>query len=63
MKTKKVEKPVAAHFNLPRHSMDDLTIMVIEKIWREDVQLRRRRESYRIHHLRSVAPEGMNLED
>ena len=63
VKTKKTEKPVAAHFNLPRHSMDDLTIMVIEKIWREDVQLRRRRESYWIHHLRSVAPEGMNLED
>ena len=63
VKTKKMEKPVAAHFNLPGHSMEELTIMVIEKIWREDVQLRRRRESYWIHHLRSVAPEGMNLED
>jgi len=31
-----MEKPVAAHFNLPGHSMEDLTIMVIEKIWRED---------------------------
>ena len=63
VKTKKMEKPVAAHFNLPGHSMEDLTIMVFEKIWREDVQLRRRRESYWIHHLRSVVPEGMNLED
>ena len=64
VKTKKMEKPVAAHFNLPGHSMEDLTIMVIEKIWREDTQLRRRRETYWIHHLRSMAPEVMmNLED
>ena len=40
VKTKKMEKPVAAHFNLPGHSMEDLTIVVIEKIWKEDVQLR-----------------------
>ena len=42
--------------------MEDLTIMVIEKIRKDDVQLRRRRESYWIHHLRSMAPEGLNLD-
>ena len=40
VKTRKMEKPVAAHFNLPGHSMGDLVIMVIEKIWRENTQLR-----------------------
>lgn len=35
------------------HSMEELIIMVIEKIWTEDTQLRRR-ESYWIHQLRSM---------
>ena len=36
-----MENPVAAHFNLPEHSMEDLTIIVIEKTWTEDVKLRK----------------------
>ena len=30
--TKKLEKPVAAHFNQPDHSLKDLQVMGIEKI-------------------------------
>ena len=41
IKTRKMENPVAAHFNLPEHSMEDLTIIVIEKTWTEDVKLRK----------------------
>ena len=59
---KRLEKPVAHHFNLPGHSLGDLTITVIEKIHHPDVQLRRRCESYWIHHLKSLAPGGLNLE-
>ena len=62
IRTNKTEKPVAEHFNLPGHYMENLTIMVIEKIRKDDVQLRRRRESYWIHHLRSMAPEDLNLD-
>ena len=48
---KRLVKPVAAHFNTPGHSTDDLSIMVIEKIKNEDPDLRKKRESYWIHHL------------
>ena len=32
----RINKPVARHFNLSDHSIDDLTIMVIKKIHREE---------------------------
>ena len=32
IKTKKLDKPVAAHFNQPDHSFEDLRVMGIEKI-------------------------------
>ena len=50
-----MEKPVAAHFNLAGHSMQDLKIMVIEKIDRENVRYKRAKESYWIDTLRSMA--------
>ena len=61
-KTQKSE--VAKHFNLRGHSMDDLTIMVIEKIPEGDVQTRRGRETHErkwIRTLRTLHPCGMNL--
>ena len=36
IRNKKLEKPVAAHFNTPGHSIDDLSIMVIERMKNED---------------------------
>ena len=56
------EKPVAGHFNSPGHSLDDLRIAVLEVMTSFDVSLRRRRESYWIKQLRSLHPEGMNLD-
>jgi len=32
IRTGKIEKPVAAHFNLPDHSLQDLQVMRVEKI-------------------------------
>ena len=61
---KKVQKPVAKHFNQRGHSMEDLTIMVIEKIPAGDVQTRRGREKHErkwIGTLCTLAPRGMNL--
>ena len=37
------DKPVASHFNLSIHSLMDLSIMVIEKIYREDTRFRKRK--------------------
>ena len=50
----KLEKTVAAHFNTPGHSTDDLSIMVIEKMKNEDPDLRKKRENYWIDHLQSL---------
>ena len=57
----KIQKPVAKHFNRRGHSMEDLTIMVIEKLRNNDIQFRRRRERFWIDKLGCMAPEGMNL--
>ena len=57
-----IEKPVAAHFNSVGHPMEDLQSMIAEKIHRENVVHRRRKESYWINILRSMAPDGMNLD-
>ena len=58
---KRTEKPVARHFNLVDHSINDLTIMVIETIHMEDTEYRQRKESYWIEMIRSLAPDGLNL--
>ena len=60
IKHHRTEKPVARHFNLSDHSIDDLSIMVIEKIHREDVEYRRRKESHWITTIRSMRPDGLN---
>ena len=56
----RTRKPVPAHFKLPRHSMEDLTIMIIEKVATNDDQTRRTRQRYWINELRSMAPGGIN---
>ena len=61
--TQKTDKPVAAHFNLPDHTLDDLQVMGIKKIHNNDTEWRKHRESYWIFTLDTLAPTGMNLED
>ena len=63
--TKKLDKPVAAHFNQPNHSYEDLRVIVIEKIEDRNNSRKRRklRERYRIFELRTLMPEGLNIED
>ena len=43
-------------YSQPGHSMDNLTIMCIEKIRKNDPHLRGRRESYWIYTLHTLAP-------
>ena len=61
IRTRKIEKLVAAHFTQPDHSLEDLQIMGIEKIYREDATLRKLHESYWISTLGTMA--GMNIDD
>ena len=64
IRTGKTEKPVAAHFTLPDHSVDDLEVMGIEKIREGDTtQWRKLREKYWIFNLKTLTPSGLNLED
>ena len=42
-----VERPVSRHFILPGHSLQDLSIMVIEKIHRDDTDFRSGKETHR----------------
>ena len=63
--TKKLDKPVAAHFNQPDHSLEDLRVMGIEKIedYNNTRKRRKLRERYWIFELRMLTPEGLNIED
>ena len=56
----RLDRPVAHHFNQPHHSLKDLTIMVIEKIYRDDAQLRKQKESYWIDTIKTLSPNGLN---
>ena len=58
------DKPVAVHFHTPGHTFEDLTVMVIEQIYMYSAvtEQRKIRESYWIHTLRLVAPQGLNLD-
>ena len=62
--TKKLDKPVAAHFNQPNHSHEDLRVMGIEKIEDHNSRKRRKlREQYWVFELSTLTPEGLNIED
>ena len=61
IKHKRIEKPVAKHFNQVDHSINDLAIMVIEMIHKDDTEYRRRKESHWIETIRSLTPDGLNL--
>ena len=45
IKNRRLEKSVAKHFNFVGHSLDDLSIFIVEKIHREDASFRKAKES------------------
>ena len=55
------DKPVAEHFNTTGHSFEDLTVMVIEQIMADSAR-RKQRESFWIYTLRTLTPDGLNLD-
>ena len=63
IRTKRLEKPVAAHFSQPDHSAVDLEVRGIEKIHRDNMQWRKQRESYWIFELKTLIPCGLNLDE
>ena len=62
IRTKKTEKPVAAHFCQPDHSVKDLEVRGLK---RSIIPARsgEEKESFWIFTLRTLAPDGMNLNE
>ena len=54
------ESPVAAHFTSEGHTETDLSVMIIDRCWKEDTILRKIRESRWIRTLETSWPSGMN---
>ena len=63
IRTRKTEKPVAAHFCQLEHIMEDLEVRGIEKIHRNSKKWRKERESYWIFTTRTLSPHGLNLDE
>ena len=55
------ESPVATHFNTTGYTVADLTVLIINRLQRNDTTLRGTRESRYIKTLDSLWPRGMNL--
>ena len=63
VKLKRMEKPVAAHFNSTDHTIAaDMQIIAIERGRKDNPRLRRLRESHWIIVLKTMQPSGMNLD-
>ena len=62
IKHQHLEKTVATRFNSEGHSLEDLSIFVIEQIHGEKANFRKAKESDWIRTLRSLVPGGLNLD-
>ena len=60
---KGLDLPVAKHFNRPKHTLNDMKVMPIEKIKNDDKNKRKQREAFWIYELRTLSPEGVNVLD
>ena len=61
IKTKKVEQPVANHFNLPRHSTDNLRVIAIDQNSSWNNRSRKQKEHFWIGMLQTMTPSGLNI--
>jgi len=52
---------VTRHFNQSGHGVEDMRCVGLEQVRVKDTVYRRRRESFWIHKLRCVHPEGLNI--
>ena len=56
---KKINQATGAHFNLPGHSIDNLTVTIVEKVKKPDAEYRKEREKYFIRKFNTFY-RGMN---
>ncbi|RUS75354.1 hypothetical protein EGW08_016876 [Elysia chlorotica] len=55
------DQPVARHFNLPGHTIKDLNITPIDQLITADTFTLTNKETYWIHTLQTMTPNGMNI--
>ena len=60
IKTKRVQEPVAEHFNLEGHSWEDMTVVVIDHDIHWTDADRKSKEKFWMHRLKSFRPAGIN---
>ena len=60
--TKKLDNPVGHHFNLPNHSISDMTLQGIEPLAHCKDSVWLSREKVWMRHLRTVKPHGLNIQ-
>ena len=60
IRTKKTDKSTGNHFNLPGHSLANMTVTIIEKVKVNDIQYRKEREAYHIRKFNTFYC-GLNL--
>ena len=59
IRSKKLNQPVGEHFNLPGHSIDNLKVIILEKVKVNNEQYRKEREKYLIRKFDTYY-NGMN---
>ena len=60
IRTKKTDKSTGNHFNLPGHSLANMTVTIVEKDKVNDIQYRKEREAYHIRKFNTFYC-GLNL--
>ena len=60
IRTKKTYKTTGHHFNKPGHSMANVSVTILEKIYKQEWQYRKEREKYLIRKFNSFYC-GLNL--
>lgn len=63
IKTRKLDTPVGEHFNLPNHSIFDLSVQAIESLRNRSEIVRRSREKVWIKRLHTIQPHGLNIQE
>ena len=60
--SKKFDTPVGHHFNLPNHSISDMTLQGIESLAHHKDSVRLSREKVWMKLLQTVEPHGLNIQ-
>ncbi|PIK58303.1 hypothetical protein BSL78_04809, partial [Apostichopus japonicus] len=61
--TMKTETPVGEHFNLPNHTINDMSLQGIESLGSRPDLVRISRERLWMQRLRTIQPHGLNIQE